>query len=169
MSDRRATISDVAMAAGVSKTTVSRFINGQADRISPATRRRIERAIKSTHFHPSSAARSLKARGNDIICLIVPTFEAPSVGAFLQHASHALINAGHTAVILGPCDTPEALGKQHAVLAGMNPAGILIAGNLSQDDLKTLMSGVLAPILPYANDTGEKAASTLLSMMAEAE
>lgn len=169
MSDRRATISDVAMAAGVSKTTVSRFINGQADRISPATRRRIERAIKSSHFHPSSAARSLKARSNDVICLVVPKFTEQGTGTFLQSAAHALMDEGRTVVILGPCDTPEALSKQNSVLAGLNPAGILIAGSLSQNDLTALMSGVFAPAIPYSDDTGERAANTLLDMMADAE
>ena len=40
------TIADVAKAAGVSATTVSRIINGRYDKMRPATRKRVEKAIK---------------------------------------------------------------------------------------------------------------------------
>lgn len=44
------TIADVAKAAGVSATTVSRIINGRYDKMRPATRKRVEKAIKDLHL-----------------------------------------------------------------------------------------------------------------------
>ncbi|MDY4041436.1 MAG: LacI family DNA-binding transcriptional regulator [Collinsella sp.] len=84
MKDRRATISDIAMAAGVSKTTVSRFINGQSDLISPATRKRIEWAIAQAHYRPSSTARSLKTRASGCIGVVVDVASEGIVEPFVR-------------------------------------------------------------------------------------
>ena len=50
------TIADVAKAAGVSATTVSRIINGRYDKMRPATRKRVEKAIKDLQFVPTASA-----------------------------------------------------------------------------------------------------------------
>lgn len=55
----KVTISDIAAAAGVSKATVSRFINGKMDLISASTRARIKKAITMSGYQPSEAARQL--------------------------------------------------------------------------------------------------------------
>lgn len=72
------------MAAGVSKTTVSRFINGQSDLISPATRKRIEWAIAQAHYRPSSTARSLKAQNSGCIGIIVDIESEGIVEPFIR-------------------------------------------------------------------------------------
>jgi LacI family transcriptional regulator len=56
--DKRATIKDVAKAAGVSTQTVSRVINDRPD-VSPETRERILRVIAKLDYQPSAVARSL--------------------------------------------------------------------------------------------------------------
>ena len=44
----RVTITDIAAAAGVSKTTVSRYINGQEHLMSEKTRNRLKTVIRDT-------------------------------------------------------------------------------------------------------------------------
>ncbi|MBZ9895101.1 PfkB family carbohydrate kinase [Mesorhizobium sp. BR1-1-6] len=61
MQRKRPTIADVARAAGVSIGTVSNFINGTAG-LKEATRERIEKAIATLMYRPSSFARSLPGR-----------------------------------------------------------------------------------------------------------
>lgn len=58
----RTTIADVAHAAGVSKTTVSRVLAGQTKYLREETRQRVLKAIEELAYHPSSAARSLKSK-----------------------------------------------------------------------------------------------------------
>jgi DNA-binding LacI/PurR family transcriptional regulator len=53
------TILDVAERAGVGVGTVSRVING-ADHVRPATREKIEAAMRELNFHPNAQARNLK-------------------------------------------------------------------------------------------------------------
>jgi LacI family transcriptional regulator len=56
--NKRATIKQVAKAAGVSTQTVSRVINDRPD-VSPETRRRIQQVIEELNYQPSALARSL--------------------------------------------------------------------------------------------------------------
>lgn len=57
---RRPSIHDVAQHAGVSLGTVSNVLN-RPDRVAPATRERVLRAIEELAFVPSGAARQLRA------------------------------------------------------------------------------------------------------------
>jgi LacI family transcriptional regulator len=56
--NKRATIKQVAKAAGVSTQTVSRVINDRPD-VSPETRGRIQQVIAELNYQPSALARSL--------------------------------------------------------------------------------------------------------------
>ncbi len=56
--NKRATIKQVAKAAGVSTQTVSRVINDRPD-VAPETRERIQRVIEEMDYEPSALARSL--------------------------------------------------------------------------------------------------------------
>ncbi|WP_018606438.1 LacI family DNA-binding transcriptional regulator [Uliginosibacterium gangwonense] len=67
--NRRATISDVALLAGVSKQTVSRVVNG-SDKVLPETRQRVQAAIDELDFRPNMAARQL-SRGRSFTLGIV--------------------------------------------------------------------------------------------------
>lgn len=56
--NKRATIKQVAMLAGVSTQTVSRVINNRPD-VSPETRQRVQKIIEEVGYQPSALARSL--------------------------------------------------------------------------------------------------------------
>lgn len=66
---RQATIFDVARLAGVSHQTVSRVLNDLPN-VRPATRERVEEAIKKLRYVPSPAARALVTRRSRTIGLI---------------------------------------------------------------------------------------------------
>ena len=74
---RVANIFDVARLAGVSHQTVSRVVNNLPN-VRPATRARVEEAIKQLRYRPSTAARSLVTRRSRTIGLI--TTGAPDYG-----------------------------------------------------------------------------------------
>jgi DNA-binding LacI/PurR family transcriptional regulator len=62
-------MADVARLAGVSHQTVSRVINGQ-DNLRPATRERVEEAIRQLGYRPNSAARALVTKRSATIGVI---------------------------------------------------------------------------------------------------
>lgn len=66
-----ATIEEVAAAAGVSRSTVSRVVNGSTA-VSPEALAAVNRAIADLNYVPNRAARSLASRQTHAIGLIVP-------------------------------------------------------------------------------------------------
>jgi DNA-binding LacI/PurR family transcriptional regulator len=62
-------MADVARLAGVSLQTVSRVINGQ-NNLRPATREKVEEAIRQLGYRPNSAARALATRRSATIGVI---------------------------------------------------------------------------------------------------
>ncbi|MFC7359091.1 LacI family DNA-binding transcriptional regulator [Nocardioides astragali] len=66
---RSPVMADVARLAGVSHQTVSRVINGQ-DNLRPATREKVEQAIRQLGYRPNSAARALVTRRSATIGVI---------------------------------------------------------------------------------------------------
>jgi len=65
------TIEEVAAAAGVSRSTVSRVVNGSTA-VSPGALESVTRAIAELNYVPNRAARSLASRQTHAIALIVP-------------------------------------------------------------------------------------------------
>ncbi|MDJ1640665.1 LacI family DNA-binding transcriptional regulator [Streptomyces pakalii] len=64
------TLEDVARAAGVSRATVSRVVNGVRN-VDPAIQEAVRRAVSVTGYTPNRAARSLVTRRADAIALVV--------------------------------------------------------------------------------------------------
>ncbi|WP_431797372.1 LacI family DNA-binding transcriptional regulator [Microbacterium kunmingense] len=65
------TIEEVAAAAGVSRSTVSRVVNGSTA-VSPTALEAVRRAIAQLNYVPNRAARSLASRQTHAVALIVP-------------------------------------------------------------------------------------------------
>ncbi len=65
------TIEEVAAAAGVSRSTVSRVVNGSTA-VSPEALEAVTRAIADLNYVPNRAARSLASRQTHAIALVVP-------------------------------------------------------------------------------------------------
>ena len=65
------TITEIAERANTSKTTVSFYLNGKMDKMSEETKKRIEKVIMETNYHPSIAARSLSSKHTHLIGVII--------------------------------------------------------------------------------------------------
>jgi LacI family transcriptional regulator len=93
------TLRDVARAVRVAASTVSRALAGDA-RISPATRRQVERAARRLGYAPNALARGLAGGGADVLAVVVPrsaeyTFTSPFHLAALKGVSRVLQESGH--------------------------------------------------------------------------
>ena len=67
------TIFDVAKAAGVSKSTVSRVLNGESG-VKEATREAVERAIRELKYTPSYLAQGIRTGKTKTIAMVVPEY-----------------------------------------------------------------------------------------------
>ncbi|SEO03245.1 transcriptional regulator, LacI family [Amphibacillus marinus] len=67
----RITMADVAKAAGVSKSTVSQFLNQRYEYMSEETRKKIELEVKRLGYQPNFVARSLKQKRTAMVGVIM--------------------------------------------------------------------------------------------------
>ncbi|MER7274432.1 LacI family DNA-binding transcriptional regulator [Dactylosporangium sp. NPDC000244] len=91
---RRPTINDVAAAAGVSRGTVSRVLNGGHD-VSDAAQEAVERAMRKTGYVVNQHARSLVTQRSQSVAFILSEpqerlFEDPNFNVLLHSCTQAL-------------------------------------------------------------------------------
>jgi LacI family transcriptional regulator len=65
------TLEDIAKQVGVSRSTVSRVINGFPN-VNPEVRSKVIETIQETGYHPNAAARSLASQRSGVIGLVLP-------------------------------------------------------------------------------------------------
>lgn len=124
----RATIADVAERAGVSKATVSRFLNRQMLR--PEISTRVESAIAQLGYSPSPMAQALKRGRSRLIGLVVADVTNPFSVAVLRGAEKACQEAGYLLMLFNLGDDShreraaiEALGSYHVEGLILNTLG----------------------------------------------
>lgn len=89
------TINDIAKAAKVAPSTVSRVIAGNP-RISSATRERVLKIMKEMNYHPNMIARSLASRSTKIVAVIVPgTTEKAFQHPFFPEILSGIVSVAH--------------------------------------------------------------------------
>ncbi|MFT4014416.1 MAG: LacI family DNA-binding transcriptional regulator [Paracoccus sp. (in: a-proteobacteria)] len=111
---RRPTIIDVARLAGVSPATVSNALSGKR-RVEPATRERIEQAIRDLGYRPNTAAQSIRTGRTNLIAVVSSMPVTISGGAsrqgfFMEIASAAATFALEhdlSLVLVPPAARPE--------------------------------------------------------------
>jgi len=70
-SNNNPTLEQIAKAAGVSRSTVSRVINNKPN-VSDEVRERVWRVVKEMGYHPHAAARSLASRRTRTLGIVIP-------------------------------------------------------------------------------------------------
>src|SRR5690606_31981041 len=91
----RSTIADVARHAGVSKATVSRFLNHRDTLLSAEIAGRVQAAIAELSYTPSPMAQALKRGRSRLIGLVVADITNPYSVAVLRGAEQACREAGY--------------------------------------------------------------------------
>jgi LacI family transcriptional regulator len=96
--ERRITLREVAIAAGVSVATVSRALNDDPQ-ISTATRERVAATAEALGYVPDLAARSLAVRATRTFGLMVPDAMDPIHGTVVAGFEAAAQAAGYTVIV----------------------------------------------------------------------
>jgi LacI family transcriptional regulator, galactose operon repressor len=88
--NKSVTIQDVARAASVSVSTVSRVLNDKDD-VAPETYQRVRGIIADLGYTSSLAARSMRSRRTGVIGLIMPELEDPFCIQVMKGINHAIV------------------------------------------------------------------------------
>jgi DNA-binding LacI/PurR family transcriptional regulator len=164
---KRPTIRDVAAAAGVSRGTVSRVLNG-GHWVSPDARKAVDAAIELTGYVANQAARSLVThRSNSVAFLLTEPqhllFEDPNFSVLLRGAAEALAEREMPLLLMVAGTAAERRRISRYVAAGHVDGVLLISshrGNPMVPDLLDRGVPVVACGVPlgYEDKVGHVAA-----------
>lgn len=131
----RVTIEEVAATAGVSRSTVSRVVNGSTS-VSPEAVEAVRTAISSLNYVPNRAARSLASRQTHAIALIVPEdtttfFGDPFFAAIVAGITRVLGGSDYLLNVLLATDDPRE--KMTSFVRNGGVDGALIVSHHSND------------------------------------
>lgn len=136
------TIHEVARAAGVSISTVSRALNG-GGRVSRATRQRVAGIADDLGYQPNDLARSLLAKTTQVIALVLPDITNPFFPELVRGIETVAGGHGHLVLLCDSADDEAKTWKDLAALRRKQVDGIILAGaRLSAARLAAVTAGV---------------------------
>ncbi|MFI5706518.1 LacI family DNA-binding transcriptional regulator [Kribbella sp. NPDC051620] len=126
-SRRASTIRDVALLAGVSKSTASRALLGQPG-VSRKNLEKVRQAVQQLDFVPNQIARSLSAPSTAMLGLFLRNSEYPFYGHLAKGFTGEAGTRGYEVLTVSSFDqADEANYRSLMVLAGLRAAGIVVA------------------------------------------
>lgn len=139
------TIEEVAVAAGVSRSTVSRVVNSSPS-VSPEAVAAVERAIAELNYVPNRAARSLASRATMAIALVVPedttrVFGDPFFAAIVSGINARLGRSAYVLNLIIASDDPR--DKTAAYVRSGAIDGAIVVSHHTSD---TFIDGIAAAV-----------------------
>ncbi|WP_057743102.1 LacI family DNA-binding transcriptional regulator [Liquorilactobacillus capillatus] len=127
-------MNDVSRLAGVSRGTVSNYINGA--RVRPAAQVKIEKAIKELHYVPNAAARTLKTNRSNYVVLIIPMVNTPFFAELSYRVQRTLKKYGYKMILCNSNSHPQEEIEYIQMAKMQKVAGII---TMSYADIKELV------------------------------
>ena len=139
------TIYDIARAAGVSKSTVSRVLNKQTN-ISPEALEKVLRAIDELQYQPNKLARALTSSGFDAIMVISTRSAKTTAGnPFFSEVLHAITakaeEVGFDVILQTSRSTEDDLQKCESKIKQKLIKGIIMLSSPADDNVPVVVIG----------------------------
>lgn len=143
----KVTLADVAKEAGVSKSTVSQFLNKRFEYMGEKTKQKIEEAVERLGYQPNYIARSLKQKRTSMVGIIV----ANIMHYLSTEISRAIEDfcQGHDlhAIVCNADDNPEKEKKYIEMLRAKQVDGLIIFPTGQNQDLYKSMIKAGYPVV----------------------
>lgn len=99
MKKQTVTISDIAQRANVSKTTVSRYLNGRYEYMSDETRQNIKSIIEQLDYRPNVMAQSLKSKRSNLVAILLSDLGGQEISLQLKGLCDGFVESGYNPII----------------------------------------------------------------------
>ena len=145
------TIKDVAKAAGVSPSTVTRVIQNKST-ISDETKKRVRKAMKELNYHPNLNARSLVSSYTQVIGLVLPDdsdafYQNPFFPSVLRGIAQVASENHYAIQIATGKDAKERLKAISQMVYGKRVDGLIFLYAQEEDPLVKLVADEQFPFL----------------------
>lgn len=147
MAKQYTTINDIAHAAGVSKTTVSRYLNGHFERMSEQTRQKIAQIIEETGYQANSQAQALSHRQSHLIGMVVADIENIFSSLLFKGADQVLAAADYSIMLMNANNSATLERRQLERLIKLRVDGVILQPSLMNADTYQLLADAQVPTI----------------------
>ncbi|GAA0178896.1 LacI family DNA-binding transcriptional regulator [Clostridium sediminicola] len=154
---------DVAVKAGVSKSTVSQYLNGRYEYMSKDTKEKIKCTIEELNYIPNSIARSLKTDKTNTIGVIVRDITGFFTSNVLRGIDDYCKKNNYNVLIYNTDYDPEVEKKSISILKMLRVDGIIIASSGQNNELLNKENINGTPIVQMHMEYDNLNISTVLS------
>lgn len=144
---RKVTIQDVAERAGVSKSTVSQYINKRYEYMSEETKKRIEEAINDLGYIPNYVAKSLKQKRTSALGVIVANILHTFSTEIIRAIEDVCVENGVHLFVCNADDDPDKERSYIEKLMAKQVDGLIIFPNRENHDLYLELKKMNFPIV----------------------
>ncbi len=140
---KNVTIKDVAKAAGVSYSTVSRALTGSPE-ISEDTRARILQICKEMNYTTNTVARSMVMKSTKLLGVILTSVNNPFMSELAYHIDRQARARGYSIILCNSSRDPEQERELFELMIGRQVDGILLfpAGGESYETVGPYLSRI---------------------------
>lgn len=133
-------INGIAKLAGVSRATVSRYLNDGY--VSKEKRARIAKVIEETGYVPSRQARQLRTGKTGLVAVIIPKVYSQSVSRMVEGITETLGEAGYEVILANTNNDEKSEVRYLDLFSGRNRIDgiILIATIVTEEHLRAIGS-----------------------------
>ncbi|MDR3559837.1 MAG: LacI family DNA-binding transcriptional regulator [Negativicutes bacterium] len=141
------TIVDVARQAGVSKSTVSRYLNNKYECMSGETRERIAGVIAELDYHPNAVARSLKQKKTHTVGAIIANILNPFSTSVIRGIEDYCKKSGFNLILCNADDDPTKEKEYIEMLTAKQIDGLIINTTGRNNDIVCAVNQSLPVVL----------------------
>ncbi|RWI98602.1 LacI family DNA-binding transcriptional regulator [Mesorhizobium sp.] len=120
------TMEEFARSCGVSRPTLSKFFDDPTS-VKPATRKRIEDALRSSDYQPNLFARNLNRKRTRSIGIVVPTVTDPFYSEMVSRIELRLRDEGYWPIVISSHGSSELEAEATRTILSLKVSGALIA------------------------------------------
>ncbi|WP_031196730.1 LacI family DNA-binding transcriptional regulator [Mesorhizobium sp. L103C131B0] len=131
------TMEDFARSCGVSRPTLSKYFDDPTS-VKPATRKRIEEALRSSDYQPNLFARNLNRKRTRAIGIVVPTVTDPFYSEMVSRIELRLRDEGYWPIVISSHGSTELEMEATRTILSLKVSGALIAPLGLRSDRRTL-------------------------------
>lgn len=143
-------IKDVARAAGVSVTSVSRVLNN-GEHVSEKLEKKVRRAIEELNYSPSLIAKSLKRNKTNLIGVIIPDMTSNFQAMILSRIEEIAGQRGYNLLVSNIVEDTGKVVKYLNIYQEMRVDGMVLMHEKLNEDIENFLNKTHIPLVVHAD------------------